>query len=165
MARRADVQPQASKTQVRYVTGVGHGTPNSYTGDKYAPIFTVGRYGPAEARGKIVHLLSCWTALQLGPDFVAKGCRAFFGYDEAFTFVNKHADVFFECDTEIDRAFAEGLTAAQVYRRTMRLFDRRIEELHAQRRHYTAVWLAFNRKHLCGPSSGPNLGNPRMRIP
>ena len=45
-----------------------------------------------------------------------------FGYDEDFVFVPADQDVFFECDSEIDRAFADGLSAAEVYDRVKALF-------------------------------------------
>ena len=59
---------------------------------------------------------------------VKHGCLAFFGYDVQFTFPTKTADVFFECDSEIDRAFAEGITAEEVYQRVQDLYERRIKE-------------------------------------
>ena len=61
-ARRTEVAAQARKPNVVYLTGVGHGFPNSYTGDNLDPIFSVGNFSPEEAAGKIVHFLSCETA-------------------------------------------------------------------------------------------------------
>ena len=102
-ARRTEVAPQARMPNVVYLTGVGHGFPDSYTGDNLDPIFSVGHFSPEEAAGKIVHFLSCETAADLGPDFVAKGCRAYFGYSDNFTYPPNLAEVFFDCDSEIDR--------------------------------------------------------------
>ena len=107
LARRYYVAPEVKKPEVEYITGVGHGAYDLYTGHFGDPIFQVGNYQPEEATGKIVHFLSCQTGRRLGPDFVAHGCRAYFGYDENFTFHFEEAEIFFECDSEIDLAFAE----------------------------------------------------------
>ena len=104
LARRLYLAPAARQAHVVYITGIGHGTYDTFTGDYYDPIFSVGNYSPEEVQGKIVHLISCETAGKLGPDFVNHGCRAFFGYDENFSFQMDIADVFFQCDSEIDRA-------------------------------------------------------------
>jgi hypothetical protein len=42
LARRVYVAPEARKPQVIYITGVGHGGYDSYTGDFYDSIFSVG---------------------------------------------------------------------------------------------------------------------------
>jgi len=123
LARRHYVAPEARKPEVEYLTGVGHGSYNLYTGDHGDVIWQVGNYHPDEVKGKIVHLLSCQTARDLGTDFVRNGCRAYFGYDENFTFYMAEKDTFFECDSEIDKAFGDGLTAAQVYDRVKKLYD------------------------------------------
>ena len=76
LARRYYVSTEAKKPEVDYITGIGHGTYNLYTGDRGDVVFQVGNYHPDEAKGKIVHLLSCQTARELGPDFVASGALA-----------------------------------------------------------------------------------------
>src|SRR5947208_2718103 len=139
LARRIYVAPEAKKPEVEYLTGVGHGAYNLYTGDHGDVIFQVGSYHPDEVRGKIVHFLSCQTARELGPDFVRNGCRAYFGYDENFTFYMAEKDTFFECDSEIDKAFADRLSAAQVYARVKALYDRRIADLRAAGKLYVAA--------------------------
>src|SRR5437899_9395138 len=101
----------------------------------------------SKSRSKIIHLLSCRTALLLGPDLVTHGCRAYFGYDEDFTFVTAEAAIFFACDSEIDRAFADGLTAAQTYDRVFKLYTSRIAELRAAGKLYSAAILELDRDH------------------
>ena len=128
-ARRAEVAPQARKANVVYLTGVGHGFPNSYTGDNLDPIFSKGHFGIDECKGKIVHFLSCETAAGLGPNFVDNGCRAYFGYSDNFTYPPILADIFFECDSEIDRGFADGLDADEVYQRVVARFQQHIDQL------------------------------------
>ena len=165
MARRHYVAPEASKPQVGYLTGVGHGLANEYTGDHSDSIFQVGNYHPDEVKGKIAHFLSCQTARELGPDFVRNGCLAYFGYDENFTFIMVDRELFFECDSEIDKAFADGLPAAQVYTRVKSLFDERISELRAANKEYLAATLEFDRDHLrCPSSGGENWGDETAKL-
>lgn len=164
LARRLYVAPEARKPGVVYITGIGHGSYNSYTGDFYDPIFSVGNYSPEESHGKIAHFISCETGRDLGPDFVVHGCRAYFGYDENFSFQPDDADIFFDCDTEIDRGFAEGLNAGQVYDRAIALFNKRIAEFRAAGKEYKAATLEFNRDHLRSPSSGEQWGQVSARL-
>lgn len=164
MARRLYVAPEARKSDVSYVTGVGHGGHDTYTGDWGSPIWQVGNYHPDEVRGKIMHLLSCETARDLGPDAVRNTCRAYFGYDENFVVVLSHPEVFFDCDSEIDRGFADGLNAARVHDHTIALYDKRIGEALAAGRQYTAAVLRFDRDHLRSPQSGSNWGNGIARL-
>jgi hypothetical protein len=164
MARRVYVAPAARQAGVVYITGIGHGTPDTFTGDYYDAVFSVGNYAPEESQGKIIHLLSCQTALKLGPDFVLHGCKAFFGYDVDFTFFMDIASVFFQCDSEIDRGFADGLTAADVYTRVINLFNQNIAALRAQGSNYKAAAMESNRDHLRAPASGSQWGDPAASL-
>jgi hypothetical protein len=164
LARRAYVASAARQANVVYTTGIGHGSYDTFTGDYYDPIFSVGNYSAEEAQGKIVHLISCETAHNLGPDFVIHGCKAFFGYDENFSFQIADANVFFQCDSEIDRAFADGLNASDVYARVIALFNANIAALRAQGSDYKAATLEFDRDHLRAPSSGTQWGDPNAKL-
>jgi hypothetical protein len=164
LARRTYIAPEARKPGVVYITGVGHGSFDSYTGDFFDPIFTVGNYSQEESQGKIAHFISCETGRDLGPDFVLHGCRAYFGYDENFSFQPDDADIFFRCDTEIDRGLAEGLTAGQVYDRAQAIFDQQIAEFRAAGKDFKAATLEFDRDHLRGPSSGAQWGDVDARL-
>jgi len=164
MARRSYVGPAARQANVHYITGLGHGSYDTFTGDFYDPVFSVGNYSPEESGGKIVHLLSCETARSLGPDFTQHGCRAYFGYDENFSFQPDTADLFFECDAEIDLAIADGLTAADVIQRVRRVFDEHIAELRAQGSNYKAATLEFDRDHLRSPADGNPWGDSSAKL-
>ena len=162
--RRVYVAPEATQPNVVFLTGVGHGVADTYTGDMYDPILSVGAYDPAEVAGKVIHFLSCDTALTLGPDVVANGCRAFFGYDTVLIYPPEEEATVLECDSEIDRAFADGLTAQQVYQRVRDLFDKRIGERQGAGAWYAASALATIRDHLRAPSVGAQWGSPGATI-
>ena len=150
-----------------YLTGVGHGFPNSYTGDNLDPIFSKGRFRRAESQGKIVHFLSCMTAAGLGPHFVTKGCKAYFGYSDQFTYPPILAEVFFECDSEIDRGFANGLTADEVFKRVRAGFQQHIDRLKSTGDGgdlFNASVLEVDLRLLRGPASGTEYGDPLARL-
>jgi len=166
-ARRAEVAPQARKPNVVYLTGVGHGFPDSYTGDNLDPIFSKGHFRREESEGKIVHFLSCETAAGLGPHFVTNGCRAYFGYSDEFTYPPVLAEVFFECDSEIDRGFADGLTAGQVFKKVIGRFQKHIARLKATGDGgdlFNASVLEVDLRLLRTPSSGTEFGDPGAKL-
>ncbi len=163
-ARRKVVTPLAERPEVAYLTGVGHGTLVTFEGYKDEAIFRMGEYPPDVADGKITHFLSCQTAALLGPDFVEQGCRAYFGYENPFVLSPDHSRPFFECDSEIDRAFADGLTADEVYDRAYELFTYRIAELRSQGKLSVAARLEFNRDGLRAPAIGEEWGDPNAAL-
>lgn len=166
-ARRAEVLPQARRADVVYLTGVGHGFPNSYTGDNLDPIFIKSQLGQKECQAKIVHFLSCETAAGLGPAFVDKGCRAYFGYADNFTYPPILEQIFFECDSEIDRGFAEGLTADQVYQRVVARFQQHIDQLKSTGDSgdlHNASILEVDLRLLRAPSVSPEFGDKNARL-
>ena len=163
-ARRIYVEQEACRDDVVYITGVGHGTYEEYTGENSDSIFAIGNYQREEPSNKIVHFFACQTAAKLGPDFVSHGCLAYFGYDEDFVFNKNVSDAFFECDSEIDRAFAEGLTAEAVYERVIERFNKKICELESGKHYNAAMALAYNRDHLCAPSVDLKWGDKNAKL-
>jgi hypothetical protein len=167
MARRKYTAEACSNPATDYITGIGHGRYDTFTGDWGDVILKVGEYDAAEVKGKIVHLLSCQTASKLGRDMVSKGCSAYFGYDVDFTILDEYDDLFYECDSEVDRAFADGLSAGQVYDRVKSLFQKRIADLRATGKSgdgYAASVLETNFNHLMTPSVDPSFGSQTARL-
>jgi hypothetical protein len=166
-ARRADVAPQARKSNVVYLTGVGHGFANSYTGDNLDPIFSTGHFGVEECKGKIAHFLSCETAAGLGPNFVDNGCRAYFGYSDNFTYPPILEEIFFECDSEIDLGFADGLNADEVFQRVMARFQQHIDQLKSTGDSgdlHNASILEVDLRLLRAPSISDEYGDKSARL-
>ena len=163
-ARRFYVESEACRKDIVYITGVGHGTCTAYMGKDDDPIFDIGNYQSKEVRGKVVHFSACETAAELGPDFVNHGCHAYFGYDEKFTVLMSISDAFFQCDSEIDRAFAEGLTAGEVHDRVIACYNQKICELKDGKHYRAAATLERNRDHLCTPSVDAKWGNKGVRL-
>ena len=168
-ARPELLWPHLAGGQVHYLTGVGHGLFDRYKGHQGQNLFRLGEYAVHEPRGKIVHFAACETAMRLGPDFVLKGCRAFFGYDGSFYYPagdesQEVLDRFFACDSEIDLAFADGLTAAEVYTRVHEKYATEIERLRQAGHESAAALLRDNRDRLRAPSTGKRWGDPQARL-
>ncbi len=157
IAVRRRVVAAIAATGISFLSGVGHGQENSFCGYQNKTIFRIDRYEGEEVRGKVIHLLSCSTASNLGEDFLVKGCRAFFGYKEEFavpfedlTELNELAEEFFGSDAEIDRAFAEGVPVEQILDRVRRKFDENIARLDERGNREASAALESNRDLLIG---------------
>ncbi|MEK7833602.1 MAG: hypothetical protein AAB401_21115 [Acidobacteriota bacterium] len=156
-AVRRRVRAEATQANITYIIGVGHGRDRSFRGYRNQPVFRIGGYAAEEVRGKVVHLLSCFTASNLGMDFLSQGCRAFFGYQEEFAIpasnlkeLNELAEAFFGSDGEIDLAFADGVPVEQILDRVRRKFDQHIAMLDRQGQRESSATLESNRDLLIG---------------
>jgi len=125
-ADEAPVTAAALKGGVTYITGAGHGDYDTFNGYFNHPVFSVADLNPAVVAQKVVHLLSCETANGLGPDMIAAGCRAFFGYCVPFTYDPKYSALFFACDAQIDIGLAAGNAAGQVASDVKQFFQKTI---------------------------------------
>ena len=96
--------------------------------------------------------------------FVNNGCLAYFGYNENFTVYMHISDAFFDCDSEIDRAFADGLTAEEVYKRVIAYYNQKISELKNGHHYEAAAGLQSNRDRLCAPSVNAKWGDKKAKI-
>jgi hypothetical protein len=157
-----DTRPNFAKackqSGVVYISGVGHGSPTAYTGYNYDHLWDACNYDPAEVKGKIIHLLSCKTAQELGPDLIKKGACAYFGYYENFTITWNHPDVFWKCDSSIDLALCNGLDAGTAAKVAIQVYNSWITQMRAI--HVpTAVWLTWDRDALRSPLHGRQYGS------
>jgi len=164
MASRAYVAKALKQGHIELFTGSGHGQRDKFMGQYYESILEVGSYTPEEVRGKIVHLLACRSAFELGEDVVRNGCKAFFGYDIDFAYHPEYEDIFLDCDSEIDIALAQGNTARQAYQRALKLYDRYIAQFDREGRDYEVATLQRNRDHLCAPDRDSRSGDPSARL-
>lgn len=168
MATRAFVvNVLRQETNIRLITGVGHGLSTLYTGQQNDAVFLVDYYKPTEVRGKIVHLLSCQTAQKLGPDMVANGATAFLGYDVNFSFMTHTRDLFFAADSAIDLALARGATVGEAARDAIRAFNDAIEHLEdapGVLDSESIAALMTDRDHLMGPHIDAMFGDANARL-
>lgn len=157
-ATKSNFAPACGIRTVDFITGLGHGNNDVFTGHEHEELWRVGNYDSKETIGKIIHLLSCLTARRLGYDLVDNGALAYFGYDKKFVLIGRDPppsditedpllDPFFKCDSEIDRLIADGYRASVVYKGAMELYESQIEEL-AKIDSYAASWLRHDMQAL-----------------
>lgn len=142
----------AKKGLTTYISGIGHGGYDVYTGHAGNHILKVGNYDANEVKNKAIHFLSCKTAATLGPDTVAKGAHCYVGYDENFTFVwddpntpVNEVDLFKICDSTFDIWMAYGYTAQQAFNAAIATFNAKIAMVPGTA---AASWLSYDRDHM-----------------
>jgi hypothetical protein len=160
---------EAKKSRVVYISGVGHGSGNLYTGHLGNHIIKVGSYDAAEVNNKVIHLLSCQTAKTLGPDMVSKGSKSYFGYFENFVFnfdvagtpVNE-IELFWQADSQIDISLALGRTVAQAHADAIAKFNWAIAQVPNTG---IAANLTWDRNYLRSAVIGASYGSSTAVVP
>ncbi len=165
---RANFAPKAKNKRVVYISGIGHGSPTTYTGHHGDPILRACNYDPAEVKDKVIHLLSCQTAKQLGPDVIKKGANAYAGYFENFTFVYdqpgtpvNEMELFWRCDSTFDRMMALGFNAEAAHKMTIARYNAAIAMVPGTA---AATWLTHDRNVFRSPVISPIYGKKTARI-
>lgn len=123
IALRENVEARDQDQDIIFITASCHGKRDVLLGNSEEDLFPMGIYSPNEVKGRVVHFLACATALDLGPDFIRKGCSAFIGYNNDFIYQEAWARVFFSCDAEIDLALVEGKSVAEAIGIAKKRFD------------------------------------------
>jgi hypothetical protein len=171
-ANKQEAEQAAKAGGITYITGVSHGDSDKFTGDQDNPVFETGSYDPAAVEGKIIHFLSCNTALFLGRSLIDPGgALAFFGYDGPFAWPDvggaQYADIFFECDAQIDKALADGKSASEAALQSIVEFNKQIEILKNRGDDTSlkaAAMLEKDRDMLKSPYHGDEYGDPNATL-
>lgn len=164
----AEFVPRAKSQRVVYISGIGHGNPTTYTGHLNSPLLKACQYDPAVVRGKSLHLLSCQTAKQLGPDTIKKGARSYAGYYQNFTFVHDNPStpineraLFWRADSTYDISMALGKTAKDAGLQTIAAFNSAIAMVPGTA---VATWLTWDRNWFRSPHIGTKYGKAIAKI-
>jgi hypothetical protein len=160
---RTHFLPIAKNQRTVWMSGIGHGSPTAYTGDLNVDILAVGDYDPAEVTGKVIHLLSCQTAKQLGPDLIKNGARAYAGYFENFTFTEDNMDLYWRSDSMFDLSMAFGLTVEQAHNNTITAYNAALLTPGIPGT-ATATWLTWDRDYFRSPVIDPIYGDKNAKI-
>ncbi|HTN46214.1 MAG TPA: hypothetical protein VL098_07680 [Flavipsychrobacter sp.] len=158
---RTNFAARAKESRVVYISGIGHGNYSVYTGHSNAAVLQVGGYDPLEIKNKCIHLLSCRTARDLGPNTVTNGTKAYAGYTENFTFTWANSDLFWKADSQFDISMALGRTAEQSVADTVAQFNAGIAAVPGTT---TAALLLQDKGLLRSPVSGAAWGSKSARI-
>ena len=158
---RVNFQTNSKKPHVVFISGIGHGNYTTYTGHLQTVLLQVGNYDPLEVSGKVIHFLSCETGRTLGPDTVARGAKAYVGYDENFVFDWANANLYWPCDSQFDISMANGRTVEQAVADTYAKYDAAIASVPGTS---TAATLLSDKNLLRSPVSGAVWGSKTTRI-
>jgi hypothetical protein len=128
---RANFIGPAKNLLTVYISGVGHGSYTYYKGNNDNHILEVGLYDAAEVNSKAIHLLSCQTARDLGPNTIANGAHCYAGYNENFRLVwddgstpaVNEFELFARSDSTFDIMMANGATAQAAFDATFQAFN------------------------------------------
>lgn len=165
MSNRDYLEQELLLTDVTYLSGSGHGLDDEFQGSDNLPALKVGQYKKVEVTGRVVHLLSCRTALLLGRDLVKNGCIAFFGYDMPFSFYYEFIDQFMSPNKLIDEMISQGHTAQSVHEAVVVEYERIINSLKTSGASVVVIAdMETNLNHFCSPSKDAKWGNPMARI-
>lgn len=145
-ARPENVKEVIEREQPDMVWGVGHGQSNEYTTQSLATFLRTGKepLNLDVTDDRIVHLLSCLTAKELGPDLINSGTDVYIGYNKEFYLGIKARDEPYPiegseptekqdfvtntlCDLEAQRVLLDGGTVVEAYHASQQRFDEEIE--------------------------------------
>lgn len=164
----------AKNKEICYISGFDHGDYRIFYGHNKSILWdSEEEIQENEVQGKIIHLLSCRSGKTLGVELVNKGAKAFFGYSENFRFWttddfdgdpidDPYADPFFKADSEIDRGLADGLTADEVHKKVVELYNELIDEWMGYDHPVAdiiASRLNWDLDCLCSPTKNAKWGN------
>jgi hypothetical protein len=156
-AIQPDVDAYINSNNVKYISGMGHGAYDTFTGYENKPIWSASQ-DLSFLQGTLVHLLSCQTGALLGVSMVKQGVLVFWGYTVNFAFFHqsspppdlsddKVAEVFLRMDCIIDRGILSKRTTAEIYESITTYVAQTYPQLQP---HQQGV-LLDNYVHLVGP--------------
>lgn len=110
-----------------FVTGFGHGNADIFTGNSESEIFHTARCEMLAAR--VTYLLSCKTAIRLGPSIIQNGGIAYGGYNVNWTWMTSdvtadpyeefYAEAYYKSSNEFPIALIQGDTLQQANDRSV----------------------------------------------
>jgi len=168
-AIREDVLRSLRTRDPIFLFGVGHGNETTFTGQYHDKIFW--KCDSSDLSGRVVYLLSCITAAELGPDAVNKGCRCYIGYDKEFVWgqINSSIDpledevgkAFYEPVLELLYKLADGATTGEAFKASIDKWNEWINYWARQPGAVAAevlIWLVWDRDHQ------KLIGDPNIRV-
>lgn len=111
----------------------GHGDEICAMGYSQNPVVTLNKNDHL-LKGKIVHIISCKTALLLGQFSVDKGCKGYIGYEGLFHIKNLHPDpsldkisrMFMEAVNETSKTLIKGGSLKEAYIKSQEIYQKHI---------------------------------------
>jgi hypothetical protein len=117
-----------------FIFGVGHGAPHLYSVECKAIYMRVCDARTAKMAGRVVHLNSCLTARQLGPDLINKGALTYYGSrDEFWLYVGdapcstRAVEAVFLAEYQVEASLMDGRTTGQAQEDRLKRYDEEID--------------------------------------
>lgn len=123
------------------VAGAGHGSADTWVGqyvpEEYGYSTLLTTYNADLMKDRVVYLLSCLTAKELGPEIVRRGARAYAGYREEFVWTvespespatDRLAAPFGAASTAFPKVLIGGRTVREARERTLEAYEAEMEE-------------------------------------
>jgi hypothetical protein len=114
--------------------GVGHGNVDIWTVECMQTYMRVCDSRTSRMSGRVVHLNSCLTANQLGPDLIQKGALAYYGHKTEFYLLadegpcaNKAMTTVFDAEHTVEKSLFSGKTTGEAQRDRMKAYDDEIK--------------------------------------
>ncbi len=162
---QAPVLDAAQQFDPLMFTGAGHGSTNAFTSNTERDIITLSN--AYLLAGRIVYLLSCSTAAELGPEALRQGVLSYAGYDRDWSWVqdnieidpykDPHGDSFFRSSNEYPISLLNGLNVAQSHQKAYDSYSYWVEYWRTSGDNYSAEmmkWLLWDRDHLVTLGNG-----------
>jgi len=140
-------------------TGAGHGSPDAFTSNTEKDVINLSNAYMLSDR--IVYLLSCSTAAQLGPEAVRQGARSYGGYDRDWSWIQNdltldpyldpYGEAFFRSSNEYPISLFEGKNAGEAHGSAFDSYSYWVEYWRTSTDGYAAEmmkWLLWDRDHL-----------------
>ena len=118
------------------IYGFGHGNVNAYTANSEIPVWIVGE-DLTHLAGRIIYLLSCLTANQLGPYLIKQGVIGYGGFLVSWTWItndingdpytDKQAEGFYRSTNRFFESLLEGNTLSQAMQDSIQEYNRWIK--------------------------------------
>jgi len=135
------------------ITFYGHGVEDALVGNDQRPLMDNRNVGLA--RGREVYTMCCLAAKRLGADAYRKGCRAWWGYTEAFIFVTTDEEVFGRlANLGLLLRRKQGLSWEECVRRVKKAYRKEIDARRDGGNPWTVIALVHDRDALVCWSSG-----------
>jgi hypothetical protein len=114
----------------------------------------------------IVQVTSCDCGWSLGPALVAKGCKAFIGYDDKLLLPQDDADfgVVAACDGAVVQTLLAGGTAAEAWTAAKERYAATALSLRNTGQTLLAGLLEVDSRRLVSPANRTGLGDPEARL-
>lgn len=129
------------------ITFYDHGNEDVLVGNDEKPLLDTGNVGIL--KGRDMYTMACLSAKRLGADAYRKGCRAYWGYTQPFSFVTTDEEIFsILANMGLILKRKERLSWEECVSRVKDAYNKRIEELGDEGNPWTIIALISDRDCL-----------------